>query len=246
MTNQSANLWSPKENVAYDATDRIATEPFTVTAATQAAFNLLTFSYVMSTNALLVYKNGLLLTKGTQWVEQTPTSFLLVPAAVITDVVVAVGMTGVTIAPTEAPALTAYLPYSTQIANFSDATILTGYVIRTTYFDDNMVIGSGAAFKFTGVTTEVNAGNGAHTDGYFYDALGNQFVNINIFLDARQWGMSFDGTTDDGAAYRKAIAYMNAVGGILNFPSLVALVLEDGSTGNCAEVTGDNVTLRIL
>jgi hypothetical protein len=55
----------------------------------------------------------------------------------------------------------------------------TGYVVRTNYYDGNFTAGSGATFKFTGVTTLGKAGNVPDADGYFYDADGKQFLRVS-------------------------------------------------------------------
>jgi hypothetical protein len=67
------------------------------------------------------------------------------------------------------------LEYTSQLGTTSVVGAATGYVVRTNYYDVNVTAGSGATFKFTGVTTLGKAGNVPNADGYFYDAVGRQF-----------------------------------------------------------------------
>lgn len=87
---ENASTWNPKTLVTFDASDRTATEAF-VAAGGQSTFTLLTFAYVLNSQALQVYKNGLLLTPNVDWIEQTSISFALIVAADAADSIVVVG-----------------------------------------------------------------------------------------------------------------------------------------------------------
>ena len=90
MPGTNANTWNPKTLVTFDAEDKTATEAF-VAGAGQSTFTLLTFAYVLDSQALQVYKNGLLLTPNVDWIEATSISFSLIVAADAADKIVAVG-----------------------------------------------------------------------------------------------------------------------------------------------------------
>lgn len=87
-----ASIWEPRERVELSANSRRVEERF-VASAGQAIFNLDTFAYTLGTGSLEVYKNGLFQAKDVDWVEQSDTSFQLIPAASAADRVVAVGFT---------------------------------------------------------------------------------------------------------------------------------------------------------
>mgnify|MGYP003629517383 CR=1 FL=1 len=90
-----ANIWNPRTLIEISADTKSAEEKITAIAA-QTLFTLTEFIYVVGTGALEVHKNGLLLTKGTDWVEQTGTTFSLTSPATAGDVLVASGHIGIT------------------------------------------------------------------------------------------------------------------------------------------------------
>lgn len=90
-----ANIWNPRTLVEISADTKSVEEKLTA-IATQTLFTLTEFIYVVGTGALEVHKNGLLLTKGTDWVEQTGTTFSLTSPATAGDIVVASGHVGIT------------------------------------------------------------------------------------------------------------------------------------------------------
>tara|TARA_R110000803_G_scaffold210114_1_gene281089 strand:+ start:587 stop:2740 length:2154 start_codon:yes stop_codon:yes gene_type:complete len=90
-----ANIWNPRTLVAISADTKSVEEKITAAAA-QTLFTITDFIYVVGTGALEIHKNGLLLTKGTDWVEQTGTTFALVAPATAGDIVVASGHVGIT------------------------------------------------------------------------------------------------------------------------------------------------------
>lgn len=95
MTDGEANVWQPKTIIQISADTKAVEEKLTAIAG-QSLFTLITFAYVLNTGALEVHKNGLLLAKGTDWVEQTTTTFSLVTPALVGDIVVASGHVGIT------------------------------------------------------------------------------------------------------------------------------------------------------
>ena len=86
------------------------------------------------------------------------------------------------------------LEYTSQLGTTSVVGAATGYVVRTNYYDSNVTAGSGATFKFTGVTTLGKAGNVPNADGYFYDAVGRQFVVQGSPVDVKWFGAVGDGS----------------------------------------------------
>jgi hypothetical protein len=92
--------------------------------------------------------------------------------------------------------VTAY-ELGTTAAASSHAGIITGHIIRTSYFDSARTSGSGAEHSFTGVTTLGKAGNWPDADGYFYDVDGRQFAVVGSPVNALVYGI--DGVADDAS-----------------------------------------------
>ena len=90
-----ANIWNPRTLIEISADTKSVEEKLTAIAG-QTLFTLIDFIYVVGTGALEIHKNGLLLTKGTDWVEQTSTTFSLTAPALVGDTVVASGHVGIT------------------------------------------------------------------------------------------------------------------------------------------------------
>ena len=90
-----ANIWNPRTLIAVSADTKSVEEKLIATAA-QTLFTITDFIYVVGTGALEVHKNGLLLTKGTDWVEQTGTTFAVISPSTAGDVLVASGHVGIT------------------------------------------------------------------------------------------------------------------------------------------------------
>ena len=90
-----ANIWNPRTLVEISADTKSVEQKLTATAG-QTLFTITDFIYVVGTGALEVHKNGLLLTKGTDWVEQTDITFSLIAPATVGDIVVASGHVGIT------------------------------------------------------------------------------------------------------------------------------------------------------
>jgi len=97
------------------------------------------------------------------------------------------------------------LEYTSQLGTTSVVGAATGYVVRTNYYDANVTAGSGATFKFTGVTTLGKAGNVPDADGYFYDAVGRQFEVVGSPVNVLWFGAVGDGVSDDTAAIQAAV-----------------------------------------
>jgi hypothetical protein len=97
------------------------------------------------------------------------------------------------------------LEYTSQLGTTSVVGAATGYVVRTNYYDANVTAGSGATFKFTGVTTLGKAGNVPDADGYFYDAVGRQFAVVGSPVSVLWFGARGNGVADDTAAIQAAI-----------------------------------------
>lgn len=90
-----ANIWNPRTLIEVSGATKSIEERLTATEG-QAVFTLTDFVYVVGTGALEVHKNGLLLTKGVEWVEQTATTFALTTTQIAGDQIVASGHVGIT------------------------------------------------------------------------------------------------------------------------------------------------------
>lgn len=85
-----ANVWNPRTLIALSGDTKAIEEKITA-IANQTLFTLKNFAYVVGTGALEVHRNGLLLTKDTDWVEQTDQTFSLVQPSIVADQIVASG-----------------------------------------------------------------------------------------------------------------------------------------------------------
>lgn len=90
-----ANVWNPRTLIEVSG-DTKSVEERLVAATSQALFILSDFTYVVGTGALEVHKNGALLAKGTEWNEQTSSTFSITTPCTAGDVVVAIGATAIT------------------------------------------------------------------------------------------------------------------------------------------------------
>jgi len=90
-----ANVWNPRTLIEISADTKSVEERITASTG-QVLFVITNFTYVVGTGALEVHKNGLLLTKGIDWAEQTSTTFSLVIPATSGDQIVATGKVGIT------------------------------------------------------------------------------------------------------------------------------------------------------
>lgn len=90
-----ANVWEPRTTIEIQADTKSVEERITA-LQNQVLFTLTDFVYVVGTGALEIHRNGLLLTKNVDWVEQTASTFSLVVPSTAGDQVVASGKVGIT------------------------------------------------------------------------------------------------------------------------------------------------------
>ena len=90
-----ANIWNPRTLIELSADTKAVEEKITATAA-QTIFTLTSFLYAVGTGSLWVYKNGVLLNKGSDWVEQTTSTFALTTTQVAGDKITALGHVAIT------------------------------------------------------------------------------------------------------------------------------------------------------
>jgi len=148
------------------------------------------------------------------------------------------------------PANTVVYQYTSEIASNSHVAV-TGLVIRTNYFDSVRTSGSGATFKFTGVTTLDKAGNVPDADGYFYDVDGRQFEVLGSPVSVLWFGATGDGVTDDTFAIQAAMDYaaatiikhVHAPAGtyFVTTQSTVEIKAHDDGTGSAVAYNGSTV-----
>lgn len=97
---------------------------------------------------------------------------------------------------------------------------IAGLIIEVDYHDSNRVIGSGARFSYTGITSAGDAGNWPITSGAnagkFADADGKLFENASEVLTTLQWGARTS-AADNNNAHVAAIA--GAAGRELKVPA---------------------------
>lgn len=83
-----ANVWRPGESIQLSSEVKQVPQSF-VAIEDQEVFNLTYFTYVLDTNSVEVFKDGLRLVKSVDWVELTPTSIQLTnPAAAGVNLVI--------------------------------------------------------------------------------------------------------------------------------------------------------------
>lgn len=85
-----ASAWNPQTLLSLSSDTKRVEERFTA-AEGQVHFTLTRFTYARGTGSLAVYKNGLFIKQGIDWVEQLPNMFSLAVPAEADDVLVAVG-----------------------------------------------------------------------------------------------------------------------------------------------------------
>jgi len=91
-----ANIWSPRTLLELSADTKRVEQRLTATAG-QTLFTLTDFAYAPGTGALAIFRNGLALTKGTDWAESaTGTTFSLVAPSTVGDQILAVGYVAIT------------------------------------------------------------------------------------------------------------------------------------------------------
>jgi hypothetical protein len=141
------------------------------------------------------------------------------------------------------PDNTSALAYTSQLGTTSFVGAATGFTVRTNYYDSNVTAGSGATFKFTGVTTLGKAGNVPNGDGYFYDLVGRQFaidsdtVYITQFGGVGDWNGS---TGTDNSSVVTAVTNLFVSGGI------DVLRIPNGNFMSTASLGEINTTIRVV
>lgn len=95
MAGDASSVWEPGQVPLVNANGTVKSQLFTAIAA-QSVFNLTNFVYVVNTESLQVYKNGLILVRGTDFTETTTDSFTLTSPAALNDKIYAIGFVGIT------------------------------------------------------------------------------------------------------------------------------------------------------
>lgn len=77
--------------------------------------------------------------------------------------------------PVELAANSTTYDLTTEFGTSSHTNAITGHIVRTNAYDSNRQEGSGIILRYTGTDNPAKSGNVPDADGYFYDALGQQF-----------------------------------------------------------------------
>ena len=85
-----ATLWTPQQQLAYDAQNTVASERIVAIAA-QQVLTLTSFAYILGAKSVLVFKNGAILAPTVDYTELSTTSLRLTQAAALNDLFVVVG-----------------------------------------------------------------------------------------------------------------------------------------------------------
>lgn len=147
-----ANIWQPRSKLEADADSKSIPEKLIATEG-QSSFSLTLFVYAVGTGALSVHKNGLLLTRGTDWNEQTDTAFNIIVPCTVGDIIVATGASAVT-SNIDVRDTDIFIPNVQALRDYS-GTEITAYIQGTASQAD------GGAAMFSKVTGEAL--------GYFVD-----------------------------------------------------------------------------
>lgn len=92
----SANIWTPGAVGLVNSNNRVAVESFTVSTPSQAVFTLANFVYVLGTNSIAVYLNGVLQRNGIDYAETSESSITFIAHTFTAgDVVTVVGQIAV-------------------------------------------------------------------------------------------------------------------------------------------------------
>lgn len=93
----SASIWAPGGELLVNSNNRIAIEHFTVSDINQPTFTLTNFTYVLGTNSISVYLNGVMQRSGVDYSESSESTItFLFHTFVLGDVVSIIGQTAVT------------------------------------------------------------------------------------------------------------------------------------------------------
>jgi len=93
--------------------------------------------------------------------------------------------------------------------------IITGHIIKTNYHGGSSgttrTTGSGGDYQFTGSTVGGRAGDWPNADGYFYDADGKRFTQVDE-INIKCFGAVGNATNDDTSAIQSAVTAATVYG----------------------------------
>jgi len=91
----TANIWQPTTIISPNADTKALIQNFTATSS-QADFTITGYTYILDTQSLVIYRNGLRLVRDTDWAEVSTTEFSITsPNANAGDIISAVGVVGI-------------------------------------------------------------------------------------------------------------------------------------------------------
>jgi hypothetical protein len=181
-----ANIWQPRTVLQLSADTKRIEERLTATTG-QSLFTITTFAYVLNTGALEIHKNGLLLTKGIDWVEGTTTTFSLTVGATAGDQIVATGYVGIT----------------------ADVDVRDTDIFISNYQAIRDYVGIEVTLYAQGRVT--SGDNGASFFQKFTGAAPGTFVDNNVDVVIPTGGDGSIGWLKNNAEYNAANIYANAV-----------------------------------
>lgn len=226
----SASIWAPGGELVVNSNNRVAVEHFTVSDVNQAVFTLNNFTYVLGTNSISVYVNGVLQRSGVDYSESSElTVTFLSHTFVLGDVVSIIGQTGVTSGTAN--------PFGTAIQSFTATASQTIFPITHNNYSPNngslRVYINGLLQEFGDSYQEVN-GSIVFSEGLEADdevlasfnseiGLGQEAAYVSYLpagtgavasdvqtklretISVKDFGAVGDGVTDDTAAFQAAL-----------------------------------------
>lgn len=234
----SASIWAPGGELLVNSSNKIAVEHFIVSDINQPTFTLTNFTYVLGTNSISVYLNGVMQRSGVDYSESSDSTITFLSHTFVAgDVVSIVGQTAVTSGSAN--------PFGTSIQSFIATTGQTTFpVTHINYIPNNgslRVYINGLLQEAGDSYQEVN-GNIVFSEGLeagdevlasfnseigisqqaayvSYIAAGTDAVATDVqsklreFVSVKDFGAKGDGITDDTAAFSAAIDYLKIRGG---------------------------------
>lgn len=226
----SASIWQPGGEVLVSSDSKVITEHFTITDTAQALFILTNFSYVVGTNSLAIYINGVLQRVNTDYVETSESSFTIVSHTfTVGDTVTAIGQIALTVSPTNPYGTSRDVQIATEgqtvftisspayLANngslrvyinglFQEPIDSYAEVSGTVTFSEGLRLGDEVTFLFN---SEVGVGQEAAYVSYLPAGAGAVVTDVQSRLreavSVKDFGAVGDGAADDTAAIQACI-----------------------------------------
>lgn len=227
----SASIWAPGGEVLVNSNNRISIEHFIVSVINQSTFTLTNFTYVLGTNSISVYLNGVMQRSGIDYSESSDSTITFLSHTFVAgDVVSIVGQTSVTSGSAN--------PFGTSIQSFiATAGQTTFHITHINYIPNNgslrvyingLLQEAGDSYKevngnivfseglevgdevLASFNSEIGLGQEAAYVSYMPAGAGAVATDVQTklrdYVSVKDFGAVGDGITNDTTAIRNAVA----------------------------------------